>query len=124
MIALDTSALIAIFFKEPEADGFLSILDQNTIIYISAGSYVELHSVLHHKKRPEIIRKIDQFMEEAGIRIHPVTQDQAIIARQAYVKYSALNFGDSFSYALAKDLDIPLLFKGDDFPQTDIQFAG
>lgn len=76
---------------------------------------------------PVASRRYDQFIHEAGIRIEPVTAEQARIAREAYRDYgkgsghkAGLSFGDCFAYALAKDTDEPLLFKGDDLVHTDI----
>lgn len=75
------------------------------------------------------IQLLDEFVRDVGIKIEPVTEEQAYIARRAWAEYgkgrhpARLNFGDCFSYALAKSLDEPLLFKGSDFSQTDIEAA-
>ncbi len=75
------------------------------------------------------VRQCDSFFRNSKVLVEPVTEDQALLARQAYSDYgkgrnpAGLNFGDCFSYALAKALGEPLLFKGDDFRQTDIQPA-
>ena len=72
----------------------------------------------------------DDLIKEAGIMIEPVTAEQAHLARRAYRSYgrgsgspARLNLGDCFAYALAKATGEPLLFKGDDFPHTDIEPA-
>ena len=75
-------------------------------------------------------RWLDDFLKAAGIRIEPVTPDQAQAARSAHLQFgkgtghrAALNYGDCFAYALAKAMDAPLLCKGNDFPTTDIGIA-
>ncbi|MGI5285786.1 type II toxin-antitoxin system VapC family toxin [Nonomuraea polychroma] len=93
---------------------------------ISAVNYVEAAIVADN--RGEAMRKaFDTLINEMGLIIEPVTPNQARIARRAYQTYgkgnhskAKLNMGDCFAYALAKDLDQPLLFKGEDFPHTDI----
>jgi ribonuclease VapC len=71
----------------------------------------------------------DTFIDQSGIRLEPVTRAQALIARDAYRRFgrgnhpAGLNFGDCFAYALAKERNLPLLFKGDDFARTDLRPA-
>lgn len=97
---------------------------------MSVASYLESGTVLAGRRRADRHRAIDDldaFLAEAGIELVPVDVAQARLALQARVRYGrgmgqggALNFGDAFSYALAKSLDAPLLFVGDDFFKTDI----
>src|SRR6266705_7223744 len=94
---------------------------------ISAVSYVEAAAVIDGSKDPIASRRFDELIEEAQVAIEPVTEAQALIASQAYRDFgktsghpAKLNFGDCFSYALAKAKGEPLLFKGDDFVHTDI----
>lgn len=74
-------------------------------------------------------RQFDAFMRRAGITIEPVTEEQALLARQAYADFgqgrhpAGLNFGDCFSYALAKAFQESLLFKGNDFGRTNVEAA-
>jgi ribonuclease VapC len=98
-----------------------------TIRRVSAVNFVESAVVIDASRDPIATRRFDDFIREANISIEPVTEIQAQIARSAYRDFgkgsghpAKLNFGDCFAYALAKELGEPLLFKGDDFAQTDI----
>jgi ribonuclease VapC len=96
---------------------------------ISAASFVEVSIVIESRYGPDGIRDLDLFMGKAEIEVVPVDSDQAFVARQAFRQYgkgrhtAGLNFGDCFSYALAKSLGEPLLFKGQDFSKTDLDWA-
>ncbi len=131
---LDTSALIAILRFEAEAPEFARIIaskaESAAQPRISAVSYVEAGAVIDGSKDPIASRRFDELIEEAQIAIEPVTEAQARIARQAYRDFgktsghpAKLNFGDCFSYALAKSKGEPLLFKGKDFSRTDVKSA-
>jgi ribonuclease VapC len=131
---LDTSALIAILRFEAEAPEFARIIEgaakSAAQPRISAVSYVEAGAVIDGSKDPIASRRFDELIEEAQIAIEPVTEAQARIARQAYRDFgktsghpAKLNFGDCFSYALAKSKGEPLLFKGQGFSQTDVKSA-
>ncbi len=129
---LDSSALIAILRFEAEAPEFARIIESATESAaqprMSAVSYVEAGAVIDGSKDPIASRRFDELIEEAQITIEPVTEAQARIARQAYRDFgkssghpAKLNFGDCFSYALAKSKGEPLLFKGQDFSRTDVK---
>jgi len=127
---LDTSAVIAILRLEAEASEFAKIIERAAQRRISAVSYVEAGAVIDGSKDPVASRRFDELIEEAQITIEPVTEAQARIARQAYRDFgkmsghpAKLNFGDCFSYALAKTKGEPLLFKGQDFSRTDVKSA-
>jgi ribonuclease VapC len=131
---LDTSALIAILRFEAEAPEFAKIIasavESSAQPGISAVSYVEAGAVIDGSKNPIASRRFDELIEEAQIAIEPVTEAQARIARQAYRDFgktsghpAKLNFGDCFSYALAKSKGEPLLFKGQGFSRTDVKSA-
>jgi|SRR6185312_5688731 ribonuclease VapC len=127
---LDTSALIVILRFEPEAHEFAEIIEAAGQSRISAVSYVEAAAVIDGSKDPIASRRFDELIEEADIAIEPVSEAQARIARQAYRDFgktsghpAKLNFGDCFSYALAKFKGEPLLFKGRDFSHTDVKPA-
>jgi ribonuclease VapC len=127
---VDTSALVAILRYEPERVPFAKLLDQADTLGISACTYLELSIVLDSRKDPALSREIDELIERFEIAIEPVTVEQAKIARQAYRDYGRgsghaanLNFGDCFSYALARAKREPLLFKGADFSLTDVRSA-
>ena len=124
---LDSSAVIAVLRTEPEARSFIAAIKLAEIRRISAVSYVESAIVIDGGRDPIASRRFDDFFRATQISIETVTPKQAEIARAAYRDFgkgrhkAGLNFGDCFAYALAKDLDEPLLFKGRDFPQTDVE---
>ena len=96
---------------------------------MSVVSHLEVSMVLERQAKAADARQLDVFLRSAGIVVEPVTLQQGRLARQAFYDFgrgrhrAKLNFGDCFSYALAKDLGEPLLFKGNDFSLTDIRVA-
>ena len=127
---VDTSALIAILRDEPDAATFAEAIAAAATVRMSAANYVELGAVIDSARDPVASRRVDELLNVAGIGIEPVTRAQARRARDAYRDFgkgsghrAALNFGDCFAYALATDLGEPLLFKGTDFAQTDVESA-
>ena len=127
---VDSSVLVAILRDEPEADAFLLHIVSAPIARLSAASYLEAAVVLDNRRDAAASAKFDPMLQRLAIAIEPVTEVQARIARQAYRDFgkgsghaAKLNFGDCLSYALAKDKGEPLLFKGRDFPLTDIEPA-
>lgn len=123
---VDTSALLAILYNEPDAAWFVDALVTAPVCRISAANFLEAAINIDTHGDADASRQLDNFIRKAGIEIAPVTAEQAQIARQAYLDYgkgrhkAGLNFGDCFAYALAQSTGEPLLFKGDDFPHTDI----
>lgn len=129
MIA-DTSALIAILRDEPGAGAYARAIAHATMRRISAVTFVESAAVIDASRDPIASRRLDDLLREADFVIETVTEAQARIARDAYRDFgrgsghpARLNFGDCFAYALAKALNEPLLFKGNDFSYTDILSA-
>ena len=126
---LDTSALVAILYREPEAESFVEAIHDADACRISVASYVELSMVVESQIGLEGMRQAEAFFRRAGIAIEPVTVEHGELARQAFLDFgkgrhkAGLNFGDCFSYALAKATGEPLLFKGNDFALTDIEAA-
>jgi ribonuclease VapC len=126
---LDTSALAAIFFGEPELELYVQVIHDAARCRISAANFVELSMVVEGQIGPEAGRQCDVFFRRAEIVIEPVTVEQAHLARQAFLDFgigrhpAKLNFGDCFAYALAKATGEPLLYKGDDFSKTDVRAA-
>ncbi|HTV54848.1 MAG TPA: type II toxin-antitoxin system VapC family toxin [Terriglobia bacterium] len=126
---LDTSALAAIFFDEPEASRYTQAIHDAERCLISTGSFLELSVVLEAQIGAEAVRQCDMFFRRAGIIIEPFSVEQAYLARQAFHDFgkgrhpAGLNLGDCFAYALAKHTGEPLLFKGNDFKKTDIVSA-
>jgi ribonuclease VapC len=126
-VIVDTSALIAILCDEPEAAQCARAIEAAPQRRISAANFVEAAAVIDGTKDPVASRRFDDLLKEAQLIIEPVTEAQARIAREAYRDFgrgsghpARLNFGDCFAYALARTTGEPLLFKGDDFSQTDI----
>ena len=128
-MVIDTSAILAILRDEPERRAFNEAIESADPRLMSAASFVEASVVIETRRGYEGLRDFDLFMARAGIELAPVDADQAHIARQAFREYgkgrhpAGLNFGDCFSYALARAEGLPLLFKGNDFAQTDIEPA-
>jgi ribonuclease VapC len=129
-MVIDSSALIAIFQKEPEAELFDSLINNSENLSLSAANYFETMIVLQARGGDENVADFRLYLREANIQIRDLTATQAELALQAFRQFgkgrhpAALNFGDCIAYALAKDLGKgPLLFKGHDFSQTDILSA-
>jgi ribonuclease VapC len=126
-MVIDSSALVAILFGEPQADRFVDAIAGAEPRLMSAANLLEAALVVDNQLGSAAGRQLDRFVEQARIEIAPVTERQVSIARQAYLDYgrgnhpAKLNFGDCFAYALAKATGEPLLFKGDDFAHTDIK---
>jgi len=123
---IDTSALVAILYGEPEAERFTQHIHAANACRISVANHVEFSIVVERQMGAEGLRQADVFIRRAGITIEPVTLEQGDLARQAFLDFgkgrhrAALNFGDCFAYALAKATGEPLLFKGYDFALTDV----
>ena len=126
MIVVDSSALIAIAIGEPEAKSLMLKLHEAKAVTISAATVTETLIVAYGRDCEIPIRAM---FEKFGMMIEPVTEARAKAAAAAYRRYgkgwhaASLNYGDSFSYALAKELNCPLLFKGNDFSLTDVGVA-
>jgi ribonuclease VapC len=126
-MVIDTSAVVAILMDEPEQNVFKQILASDTVAVISAMTFYETSIVMAAKKRTQAAaRLVDDFVRELAIDVVVVTIDDVVAAREAYFRYgrgyhpARLNLADCFAYALAKMRNEPLLFKGDDFSETDI----
>jgi ribonuclease VapC len=125
-VILDSSAVIAIIFGEPGYEDLARIIALEDRSRLSAGSLVESSIVAESLAGDRGIRLLDSFLHRSSIIIEPVTEEQALLARQGYSDFgkgrhpAGLNFGDCFSYALSKATGEPLLFKGDDFRKTDV----
>ena len=126
-MVIDTSALVAIFFGEPERQTFLDAVTAAGSRLLSAATILETGIVLESRQGEAAGREFDLFVVRANLQIVPVDAEQADLARSAWRKYgkgrhpAALNFGDCFSYALAKSTGEPLLAKGTDFALTDLE---
>jgi ribonuclease VapC len=130
MIAVDTSALVVIALGEPERETFLKIIRDSPKALVSTVSVIETKMVLFGRRGLRAIVMLDDFLRLRRFEITPpslVDMEAAYAAFLAYGRGSGhgagLNFGDVFSYALANVRDLPLLYKGNDFAQTDLRPA-
>ena len=126
---VDSSTIIAVLRDEPDAAAIVEALRRALIRRVSAVTYVEAAVVADNNRNPVLSRRVDDLIRDAQMLVETVTVRQAEIARQAYRDFgkgrhkAGLNFGDCFAYALAKEMDEPLLFKGNDFRHTDVDVA-
>jgi ribonuclease VapC len=126
-MVIDTSSLVCILLDEPEAERYARRLSETDSAHVmSAGTWLETMLVISARRGELGRQSLDELLTLAAIEILPVDADLARIAYQAWLQYgkgrhpAGLNFGDCFSYALAKQRQEPLLFKGEDFSRTDI----
>lgn len=126
MIVVDTSALIAILDREPDAALYAEAIAEADAPLISAATLLELHIVMLNRHGGRAAQLVDRLIQDAGFQIEHFTAQHLELAREAYARYgkgrnsAGLNYGDCFSYALAKATGLPLLFKGEDFSKTDL----
>jgi ribonuclease VapC len=130
MMVLDTSALVAILSDEPERRTFNEAIERASTRMISAATLLETKMVLFARYGGAAINAVDALLRRAEVRVEPVTAAQVEIAFEAFRQYgrgsgrvARLNYGDCFSYALAREKAARLLFKGGDFGHTDIEPA-
>jgi len=125
-MVIDTSALLAILQDEPERRTFTEAIEAAETRSISAATFVETSIVIEARYGAEGLRDLDALIATAAIALVAVDADQAQIARTAFSRFgkgrhqAGLNYGDCFSYALAKALGETLLYKGSDFSHTDL----
>ena len=129
-MVVDTSAFVAIMENEPERRRFYELIEAGSATYVSAASLLEARIVLFARSGDNAVLALDAFLLKSRVIVTEVLPRIAGIAFDSYRRYgegaghgAALNFGYCFSYALAGHLSFPLLFKGDDFSQTDIPSA-
>jgi len=128
-LVIDTSALVALLGMEPEAARLAQAIEGDAVRLLSAATLLESSIVLESRQGEAAVRELDLLLAKAGVQIEPVTAEQAEVARQAWRRFgkgrhgAGLNFGDCFSYALSRVTGEALLFKGKDFPQTDVTAA-
>ena len=129
MIVVDASALIAILDREPDAALYAEAIAETDSPLISAATLLELHIVMLNRHGGRAGQLVDRLIQDAGFQIEHFTAQHLELAREAYARYgkgrnsAGLNYGDCFSYALAKGTGLPLLFKGSDFSKTDLVAA-
>jgi ribonuclease VapC len=125
ILIVDASALLAIILKEPERDGFTSIIAAASEPAMSPMNYWEVMTCSYGLAGLPKQREAERLFGVLGISIAPIDARVTQIAVAAMARFgkhtpAKLNLGDCFAYALAKSLNAPLLFKGDDFRQTDV----
>ena len=130
MIVADTSAIAAIAFAEPERDSFKQAIHSAKRVLVSTVSVVEARMVVHGRRGQRAVVLLDDLLRLPMFELAPPAAAEMDAAYAAFVAFgkgsghpAALNFGDVFSYALAKVRGLPLLYKGNDFSQTDIASA-
>ena len=125
-IVADTSAFVAILRKEQDAEQYRQVLLEADKVLISTATAVELHIVVTARLGSDGILRLSHLFGQPSFEMVPVDRRQMLIASQAYERFgrgrhpAKLNYGDLFSYALAKSQNLPLLFKGSDFSKTDL----
>ena len=123
---IDTSAVIAMLFDEPERSAIAAAIESADALLMSAATFAEASIVVEARYGPAGRQEFDLLLERAAVELVPVDAAQAGAARQAWSQFgkgrnpAALNYGDCFSYALAVTEAQPLLCTGDDFSRTDI----
>ncbi|KSV72108.1 type II toxin-antitoxin system VapC family toxin [Sinorhizobium sp. GW3] len=128
-MVIDTSVLAAIAFNEPEAAAFRERIADDPVRLISAATVLEAAMVIETRLGEAAGADLDLWLYKADVEIVPVTAEHSDRARRAWRRYgkgrhpASLNYGDCFSYALAALSGEPLLYKGNDFSQTDIEAA-
>jgi ribonuclease VapC len=126
VIAVDSSAILAILYREPEYHDFVRIVIEADHCLVSAVSYLEASLVMIGRGTPEAVNELDALVERVGIEVVPFDYELAIQAREAFIHFgkgrhsARLNLGDCACYALAKTRRVPLLYKGEDFAKTDV----
>jgi ribonuclease VapC len=128
ILAVDTSAVLAILLDEPEMLAFVRIILSADRAMISAGNVVEIYRVAHGRAVRRSLDGVDELLQALKLRVEPLEAGQLRLAREGMERFgkgrgeepAVLNFGDLFAYALARSLAAPLLFKGDDFSRTDV----
>src|SRR5579859_6580703 len=126
-MVIDISAVIAILLNEAERDHFIRLIEASPARLMSAANLLEASMVIESRKGEGGRADLDLLLTDAGIEIIAVTKEQVQAAREAFRRFgkgrhaAKLNFGDCFSYALAKTTGEPLLFKGQEFSQTDLE---
>ncbi len=127
-MVIDPSAILAWLKDEPNRDRIVAGLEAHPIRRMSSVSLLEAQIVVRAREHPALLRKLDRFLEEIEVIVVPFDEPQARVAADTFERYgngqghpAQLNMGDCAVYALAKMVNEPLLFVGNDFSQTDIE---
>ncbi len=126
---LDTSAIVALFLRESDAEALAAALGQADGAGVSAATLLEASIVLSHRLGTDVTEPLQRFIRRFDVRVLPLEEAHWLAATQAWLRFgkgrhpARLNFGDCISYATAQIAEAPLLFKGDDFGRTDVVAA-
>jgi ribonuclease VapC len=127
-MVIDTSAILAWLKEEPERPRIVAALEAHSARRVSSVSLLEAQIVVRAREHPALLEKLDRFLDEIEVQVMPFDETQARLAADAFQRYgkgqghpAQLNMGDCAVYALAKTLNEPLLFVGNDFAQTDVE---
>jgi ribonuclease VapC len=129
LIIIDTSAIAAMLFEEPEAAQFQLVVSTAPSISMSAVTDYEVRLIGFQRRGELLVERYDEFLVQAAVSIVPFDEVQSTLAFEAYRRFgkgrhpARLNFADCAAYALAKSLNASLLFKGNDFGLTDVRVA-
>jgi ribonuclease VapC len=125
-MVVDTSGVLAILLDEPERRAFNEAIEAADSRSMSVATFVEVSMVIEARFGADGLRDLDMFIERAAIELVAMDLEQANVARRAFSRFgkgrhrAGLNYGDCFAYALATVRGEPLLYKGEDFSQTDV----
>jgi ribonuclease VapC len=128
-IVIDTSALMGLLLQESDAEALLDAATRATVVHLSAASRLELGMVAENERHGIEATEVEQLLLSLRVEVMPFDQHQLHWALECWRRYgkgrhrAGLNLGDCFSYGLARALNAPLLFKGDDFAATDVAAA-
>ena len=127
-MVIDTSAILAWLKEEAERARIIAALEAHSARRLSAGSLLEAQIVVRAREHPALLEKLERFLDEIEILVTPFDENQARLAADAFQRYgkgqghpAQLNMGDCAVYALAKSVNEPVLFVGNDFAQTDVE---
>jgi ribonuclease VapC len=127
VIAVDASAILAIYLNEPERSAFLKVLEPSPAV-LSPVNHWEVLAKVHRYDGPVGVARIERLLDQLNVRIAVLTSTDSRSAYEAFARFGKgvggpLNLGDCFAYAVAQAEGDGLLFKGDDFPKTDVKPA-
>ena len=126
---LDSSAIIAVLLKQPGWQQIQSRIELSKLVVVSAATLLETHMVLTNRIGKDALPLVDAFVQRVEAQMIPFTEAHWHLAAGAFIRFgkgrhkAALNFGDCIVYATAKQTELPLLFKGGDFTQTDLPLS-
>jgi ribonuclease VapC len=127
-MVIDTSAILAWLKEEPQRPRIIAALEAHSARRLSAVSLLEAQIVVRAREHPALLEKLERFLDEIEILVTPFDENQARLAADAFQRYgkgqghpAQLNMGDCAVYALAKSVNEPVLFVGNDFAQTDVE---